>query len=106
MDELVWLQDWYHHQCDGDWGHEFGVLIETLDNPGWRVAISTAQTDLEERALERVEVQRDEDDWYFCWVGEAEANRVQQMTFHIACGPNNLTEGLQVFRAWATEPSE
>jgi hypothetical protein len=31
---LPWLQGWYATQCDGDWEHEYGVSIETLDNPG------------------------------------------------------------------------
>ncbi|MFE2849501.1 Imm53 family immunity protein, partial [Streptomyces scopuliridis] len=32
---LDWLQNWYTQQCDGDWEHEWGVKIATLDNPGW-----------------------------------------------------------------------
>jgi hypothetical protein len=32
---LTWLQAWYAEQCDGDWEHQFGVSVETLDNPGW-----------------------------------------------------------------------
>ena len=38
--ELEALQHWYESQCDGDWEHEFGVKIGTLDNPGWMVDIS------------------------------------------------------------------
>lgn len=30
-----WLQKWYKSQCDGDWEHEYGIKIETVDNPGW-----------------------------------------------------------------------
>ncbi|WP_239135544.1 Imm53 family immunity protein, partial [Actinoplanes derwentensis] len=29
-DALTWLQGWYATQCDGDWEHEYGVSIETL----------------------------------------------------------------------------
>jgi len=36
---LTWLQAWYPVQCDGDWEHEFGVRVETLDNPGWSLRI-------------------------------------------------------------------
>ncbi|MFE4959105.1 Imm53 family immunity protein [Streptomyces sp. NPDC056653] len=31
---LDWLQNRYAQQCDGDWEHEWGVKIATLDNPG------------------------------------------------------------------------
>jgi len=31
---LQFLQEWYLEQCNGDWEHEFGIKIETLDNPG------------------------------------------------------------------------
>jgi len=33
-DLLKWLQDWYAARCYGDWEHEFGINIRTLDNPG------------------------------------------------------------------------
>jgi hypothetical protein len=38
-DELEWLQRWFSSRCDGQWEHEKGVGIETVDNPGWRVII-------------------------------------------------------------------
>jgi hypothetical protein len=28
------LQTWYTEECNGDWEHQFGVDIGTLDNPG------------------------------------------------------------------------
>ncbi len=34
MDLLTWVQRWYLDQCDGEWEHEWGVKIDTLDNPG------------------------------------------------------------------------
>src|SRR5688572_681800 len=43
------LQRWYAAQCDGNWEHQYGVKIETLDNRGWLVKI-----DLTGTALERV----------------------------------------------------
>jgi hypothetical protein len=46
MDALTWLQGWYLSQCDGDWEHGHGVDIGTLDNPGWRVEIRVAETEL------------------------------------------------------------
>lgn len=37
IDLLNWLERWYQQQCDGDWEHDHGVTIQTLDNPGWLV---------------------------------------------------------------------
>lgn len=46
------LADWYADQCDGDWEHEFGVTIETLDNPGWLIKVDLSDTDAEGTTLE------------------------------------------------------
>ncbi len=29
------LDDFYRRHCNGDWEHDYGVKIETCDNPGW-----------------------------------------------------------------------
>ena len=39
MDILQWLQEWYLSQCDGMWEHGYGISIDTLDNPGWKVVV-------------------------------------------------------------------
>lgn len=44
---LIWIQDWYEAQCDGDWEHDYGVEINTLDNPGWMVKVDLTGTSLE-----------------------------------------------------------
>ncbi|WP_046729438.1 immunity 53 family protein [Streptomyces humi] len=92
---LDWLQHWYAAQCDGDWEHEWGVTIGTLDNPGWTVKISLEETDLADREYPRQQVTRGEQDWVMAWTSEKE--------FRIACGPGNLTEALTLFRAWVAE---
>lgn len=38
------IQSWFAERCNGEWEHEFGITIETLDNPGWRVRIDLAGT--------------------------------------------------------------
>lgn len=92
---LEWLQSWYSSQCDGDWEHEWGVTVETTDNPGWFVKINLEETELADREHPHQRVTRDERDWVMAWTSE--------QTFHIACGPGNLTEGLSLFRIWASE---
>ena len=41
------LQRWYSAQCNGQWEHDYGVVIETLDNPGWLLRVNLVQTALE-----------------------------------------------------------
>lgn len=41
---LAKLASWYSSNCDGEWEHEFGIIIETLDNPGWSIKIDFAGT--------------------------------------------------------------
>jgi hypothetical protein len=47
--EIEELQQWYESQCDGDWEHDFGMRIGTLDNPGWSVEINVVDTPLDGR---------------------------------------------------------
>lgn len=88
--EVEFLQSWYSSQCDGEWEHEFGIRIGTLDNPGWRLRIDLSGTELDGLALDTHIVERSADDWYYAWI---EDNR-----FFIACGPKNLAEAIEVFR--------
>lgn len=41
---LNWLMNWYNTQCDGNWEHDYGILIETTDNPGWSIEINLQNT--------------------------------------------------------------
>ncbi|UWE13062.1 immunity 53 family protein [Actinacidiphila bryophytorum] len=92
---MDWLQEWYAARCDGDWEHEWGVEIGTLDNPGWSVRIDLGGTGLEGRDFPRRDLRRSEDDWVVAWTSEG--------AFRAACGPRNLTEVLVLFRGWAEE---
>ena len=38
------LENWYFSNCNEDWEHQFGVKIDTLVNPGWRVEIDLEGT--------------------------------------------------------------
>lgn len=57
------FQRWYAEQCDGDWEHEFGVEIKTLDNPGWHVVADLVDTGLEGRVLDRTLVELGDGRW-------------------------------------------
>jgi hypothetical protein len=88
------LSGWYLAQCDGDWEHDSGVKIDTLDNPGWRVEINLEGTPLEGVAFETREDQYDDKThWLKCWRDATH--------FHAACGPGRLEDALLAFLAWA-----
>lgn len=89
--ELDFLQTWYRHHCNGDWEHQYGVELGTLDNPGWRLAIDLEGTEFEGRILERQIVDRSADDWLQAWSDGSK--------FHVAAGPTNLSEAIATFPA-------
>jgi hypothetical protein len=92
-DLLASLQSWYRSQCDGDWEHQFGVRLRTLDNPGWRLEVDLSETSLEEQDFNPVEIHRNEQDWLVC--------RLEANTFRAYCGPENLLEALKTFIEWS-----
>jgi hypothetical protein len=91
--ELSRLEEWYAARCNGIWEHGSGIQIDTLDNPGWRVKIPLDDTPKESNLLERQQIQREnEDDWIQYWT--------EGRTFHIARGPMNRSEALEIFLVW------
>jgi hypothetical protein len=107
---ISWLQNWYTTQCDGDWEHDYGITIGTLDNPGWYVVINLVKTPLEAAAFEPVQKHRSDEDWVECrivetqaegrweWVGDLGGRRYQG-----AGGSHNLLEVVHIFREWALQ---
>jgi hypothetical protein len=89
MDIIQKLQQWYRNQCDGSWEHQHGVSIDTLDNPGWTVAIDLVGTNLESIQMEPVVEENNEDDWIHC--------RVENGKFVGNGGPLKLETILRLF---------
>jgi hypothetical protein len=58
MQSLSRLEKWYSAQCDGDWEHQYGVQLKTLDNPGWTFEVDLCGTDAAGRTLDRVKIER------------------------------------------------
>ena len=92
-EDFKWLFQWFANQCDGDWEHEYGIHIGTLDNPGWRLKISLIGTILENKKFKKIAIERSETDWIFCLIENGH--------FEAACGLFNLSEGLKIFHNWA-----
>jgi hypothetical protein len=63
-DNIEIISKWFLQQCDGDWEHEHGIKIETLDNPGWYITIDLQFTSLESLVIEE-KADNSDDDWYF-----------------------------------------
>ena len=87
---LQWLQNWYQSQCDGEWEHEYGVKIDTADNPGWSIHINLEYTELEELIYGTPVIENSEDDWYFI--------KVENSIFYAAGDPTKLELLLWKFR--------
>lgn len=91
-DVLAWLQNWYESHTNGDWEHQYGIRIDTLDNPGWSLRIDLTETGLDRRDFEPIKIERTERDWLFC--------RIEGDVFTANCGPQNLAGAIAVFRDW------
>jgi hypothetical protein len=92
-DSLIgWLQRWYESQCDGTWEHQYGISIDTVDNPGWSFRADLNDTKLSGRTLGRVRIEPSDTDWMHYWV--------ENDRFEAAGGPRNLHDILQTFRDW------
>jgi hypothetical protein len=107
QDNFSWLTEWYLCQCDGDWEHQFGVRIDTLDNPGWSLTIDLERTSLESSLLDPVlhNVNPENElsgrdgniSWYVC--------KVENRQFISYGGPKDLVHLIETFRRFAEEQS-
>jgi hypothetical protein len=102
-ESLVRLQLWYSRQCDGDWEHDLGVRIESLDNPGWLVRIDLKGTHLDGRDFQPIELglgrwsstdrHPSSTDWHRIWL--------EDHKFQGAGDPSKLAFILKTFLDWA-----
>jgi len=89
---LEWLQNWYSSQCNGDWEHEYGIKIETLDNPGWTISIDLANTQCENKSFAPMNLRKDGQNWIQCTVIDNQ--------FKGAGTASSLIKILDIFRQW------
>lgn len=94
---LHFLTSWFADHCDGDWEHDLGITIETLDNPGWTVRVRTAATELSGIVADWHRSETSEQVW-LQW-------RATGDVFEAACGPNDLARALAAFQRFAQEHS-
>src|SRR5918993_1820728 len=98
MNILAELQKWYASNCDTEWEHDFGVKIETLDNPGWGVVVDLEGTNLEGKESQGVKDETSEESWIQCYVAGKK--------FHGFGDPGRLEEILRTFLDWAKSQNE
>jgi hypothetical protein len=91
MELLKWLQEWYAAQCDGDWEHQNGARITTLDNPGWRVSVSLVDTASAGALMQPYVIDLNDDDWVRC--------EVRDGRFEGRGDPSKLAFRLEMFRS-------
>lgn len=86
---LEWLMKWYQSNCDGDWEHQHGIKIGTLDNPGWYLEVSLEDTSKDGTVIPRQLIERSETDWVDV--------ETKDNTFRAYGGPGNLAEIINLF---------
>jgi len=89
LSSLERLMIWYQSNCDGDWEHQHGIEIGSLDNPGWYLHIHLEGTPKADSIISRRLVERSETDWVDV--------EVKDNMFKAHGGPGNLTEVVDMF---------
>jgi hypothetical protein len=87
---IDWLQQWYSSYCDGDWEHSYGIVLNTVDNPGWSLKIDLTDTELDDISLETVTMENSDSDWLYYWIADN--------TFRAAGDPSKLEQMILVFK--------
>ncbi|WP_303850070.1 immunity 53 family protein [Apibacter mensalis] len=89
-DMLVWLEEWYASQCDGYWEHNYGVKIETFDNPGWGLKIELEDTgiNIDDKSWVKIEISETE------WLGY----KIENGIFDAFGGAHKLNLLIKIFK--------
>ena len=89
MNIITEIESWYTQQCNSAWEHQYGISIETLDNPGWSVKIDLSETPYSDLRHEPVLIERTDEDWVHY--------RIENGVFYANGGIMNLSEMLEFF---------
>jgi hypothetical protein len=89
---LDWLMAWYQSNCNGDWEHQNGIKIGTLDNPGWYLEVNLENTTKDGCVIARKLIERTEIDWVDV--------ETKENVFRAYGGPGNLAEIIHMFAAF------
>lgn len=92
---FAFLQDWFAQHCDGDWEHDLGVSIATLDNPGWLLRVRIEDTEIEGIEAPWTSSEESEHEW-LTW-------RSTGLAFEAYGGSRDLLRLVAAFQAFATQ---
>ncbi len=92
MSNLQWLSEFYASRCDGEWESDYGINIETVNNPGWMVRIDLDGTGLDPDGFVPIAQQRTPTNWVECKVADG--------VFLGGGGLENLDEVIGIFRQY------
>ena len=92
MDIIEKINKWFKSNCNDDWEHGYGIKIESMDNPGWKVDIYLFDTELEDKPFDEIVINNSDNDWLCCKV---------ENYFFIGMGDiDKLETILEVFCEW------
>ena len=94
---MDFLQRWYAEQCNGDWEHEFGIKIETLDNPGWNLEIDLSGTGFEGQVLSKSKLVPPAGGWVWLWS--------DGQKYYSSCDELSLGLAIEQFRSFVELPT-
>lgn len=82
------LQSWYSSQCNDVWEHSFGIEISNIDNPGWKIKITGANS----KSNLNINIERSDTDWIVI--------NADDTAFQAYGGSLNLQELLETAAKW------
>ncbi len=91
------LIDWYLSQCDGDWEHQHGFKLTTLDNPGLWLSIDLNGTNLKGVDFQAIVCDIDSEDRWCC------CKKTEKNFFEGCCHPSMFAKVIEVFEGWVRE---
>ncbi len=95
MDNIQWLSIWFQKYCDGEREQQYGIDIQTLDNPGWSVKIDLHDTPFSCIPFTQVEREWEVNHWISCFV--------RNECFWGFCGMDDLNETINIFKEWINQ---
>lgn len=87
---IQWLEEWYSNNCNGDWEHDYGITITTIDNPGWDITIDLADTIFDLPNEDWKLIKESESSWY--------GYKVTNNVFNASGDPKRLNFLIQLFK--------
>ena len=87
---INWIENWYNSQCNGDWEHDYGIKIATVDNPGWSIEIDFNNTILKHSDIPWELYQKSENNWI--------GFKIENNKFYSSGDPKKLNKILEIFK--------